>query len=761
MIEERENYFKLDKEAERLFMELGGIDTTARNIEATEAKDDLIEAMEEAENLLDSRRVLLVEFAYLLSNILKSASLTGFTQKNEAYLKLLIENLKKISTISNRSHQLVLRYRGRGMAGEGVPEKYDCTITYGALTVDVPIIKALSRRLGLMASHLPGRLIKAFEIFAGFGINVCSIEINRMTEDEIERLGLSVRILSHYYKITHRGNRLHDAVKGYLHEESEIIIYNENNQPDCNLTMLAGVNRLKPESMQRIVQKVADVMYHSNDARLDRFVSVYDAVFAFKNLKEQLKKPRIEINNVRWLMISGGDEVLSQEKVKLSRAILSKFSDSPQKTAKLMGSIYGGGYNEVDGESLSSRLVLVTDFLDIFKRDKIYENIEPETLKNMKKGLVGVSDEVLDGIRVNGNEVERISDSGETIVIKIYEKLADMLSFFKIRSHTKRKMKSILHHKIEFDDQDIETIAKDFGITAENAVFLIELLKGCFDGDGSFRKKFFEKNIPQFIEFEKVIFEFLWHYLKEIINREDRVIFLNSLQLLIAGMSEPQLALKVLIEDFSASPAAVFFSDRNSLILMNILIRKYNKELQNDIEITPEEVLLVTEGLNSEMIDYAKKHIENEEEKLFCKIGTIHKELAKSFQPEANDYKTLPARYLATLEREIFIFFSLVGGERAHRILHHVAKEYGNPQSRFYFLIKSPENMKSVMLLLQVAIRGLGRFGMETDLPLLKSIRSQAKSFLSLRSGRVHEEIVKRVMGWADHVIVKITKQSP
>ena len=82
-------------------------------------------------------------------------------------------------------------------------------------------------------------------------------------------------------------------------------------------------------------------------------------------------------------------------------------------------------------------------------------------------------------------------------------------------------------------------------------------------------------------------------------------LFLNALQMLIAKIHQPKRAIKVLIADFCADPGVIEFADRNALMLANLLIRKYNKELNLDIELTPEEVLLVKEGLDREVVTYA------------------------------------------------------------------------------------------------------------------------------------------------------------
>lgn len=49
-------------------------------------------------------------------------------------------------------------------------------------------------------------------------------------------------------------------------------------------------------------------------------------------------------------------------------------------------------------------------------------------------------------------------------------------------------------------------------------------------------------------------------------------------------------------EDFRRKPSLGALTGRNALILANVLLRKYNKKLRNDMALTPEEELPVRDG---------------------------------------------------------------------------------------------------------------------------------------------------------------------
>ena len=208
----------------------------------------------------------------------------------------------------------------------------------------------------------------------------------------------------------------------------------------------------------------------------------------------------------------------------------------------------------------------------------------------------------------------------------------------------------------------------------------------------------------------------------------------------------------VLLADFIKPPMQVTFFDRNALILSNILLRKYNQELRNEIEITPEEVLMVREGLAPDRVKVADEYVTTHQEKFYQKIRLVQEGLQQALNPGTTASKPMPIRYLVTLEREAYIFLSLIDGAAAHKIVRDAAEEYGNPLARIYMLKKSTENVPVLMQLFNVIIRALYRFADVHDLPLLKLIAEQEKAFMAKVPDNQYLQ-VKRVMEWVNSSI--------
>jgi len=418
---------------------------------------------------------------------------------------------------------------------------------------------------------------------------------------------------------------------------------------------------------------------------------------------------------------------------------------APYREAQVVESVYGNDFAEIDSSRLEHRLESASDLLYCIEEQSEDPGIENEVLDNIEMRLELVRDDVYDKLFV-GTQVGRESGEEKTIARQMHEKFYKMITFFKGRSVARRKMKAMIFQDVDFDDQDYETIGKDFDITPRDAKELIRLLKGCFDLQGRFIKAGFERNIPEFEKHERKIFEFLWHYLKETPHRTDRVAFLNSLQLLIARMKQPQKAIQTLVADFLSNPGEISFSDRNAVMLSSILVRKYNKELMHDIEVTPEEVLLVEEGLDRDATGTASKIIDDHEENFFEKIKTIHICLKQALDPGGSDAPPMPLRFLLALEREIYIFLSLVGGSVARSVIISALNEYGAPESEIYRLEISRPNLLSLLQLLKVVVRARGRLRKVKDIVILDKIIQREADFMGLGKGPQLMDMVGRVM---------------
>ena len=622
---------------------------------------------------------------------------------------------------------------------------------------------------------MPTLATTAFEDLGKNGLGSFVVHIGQWSEEDKKAIFHTLELLAGYWY----GEALKAGNATPLPDEKENapkltpvpMVMDVKGRPDPNLSLLAAYNGVKVKALSQLAQKISLMLAKAGHGDpLEQFTGVYETIFAFKKLKAQLKRPPIEINGVRWLLTEDPAEPISRFKAKLTRIIQSEFGENPQKTARIMHSLYANDYGSVDAYVLGERLALASEVINAVELGMSRKNglaadldVEGESLiidilGSVESRLDLVPDDVYDNISISGDVLVANSlEENDSISASLDHKLLDLVAFFTQRSITKKKIKKMLENPIEFEPIDFQTIARDFSITVKDAQDLVRLLRGCFDPLGGFLRREFERNIPAFSRHEKKVFEFLWYYLREIMDRQDRIAFLNALQLLIDRMKMRKQGLEVLLRDFCHDPENVTFSDRNALMLSTLLLRKYNKELHNDIEITPEEVLRVKEGLDPQAVAFADDFIEQNKDLFFRKVRSIHRSLKDTLDPfGARD--PMPPRYILTLEREVYILLSLVGGATARAVLRSAGREYGNPEAEVWWLKNSQDQLPGLSQIFQVVIRAIGRVGSTADLVFLRELHASEHSFYAISKEPHFKGLLRRAMGWVEDSISSVTR---
>ena len=708
------------------------------------------------EQKIDIWRMLLVDLVqYFTLSIVDDRHLKK-DQPRDISIMRFIDTLRQIDQMPDHERVILIRSKETFFSGDR-PVKKDYAVFFGNIVLDRRCIRAMIKRVGVRISYLESRLAKAFEMLARYQIRTLHIEIPRESPADIERMRTSLRILAAYHQaLTTR------ATVYYLKNDTETplaLIYDENNQPNPNLTMLSGLNDLPPEALKAFVNKVDAWMRRPESQALRKqFTSIYSALFGIKKIKEKLRRLPFEINNVQWTMLERVHDVISTEKAQLVQLVEVKFGGSPEEGAKMMECVYGTDFDKIDAVTLVSRLLLAAKILENIEDDWEYATITDEILINIKKRLECVPDDVFFTIDLTESEISFADAGGGIFRGALPPGLSHIVHFYKGRSRTKQKIKSMMKGPVVFDDADYKNIAEAFQIDRVEATELVELLAGCFDENRQFAREAFEKQIPEFARHEKSVFEFLWYYLSEILTRKERIAFFNALQHLIDRLKQPKKVILTLISETCRNPMAIKYSDRNAAMLCTILTRTYNKELHIDTEITPEEVLRVKEGLNQTVIGATARWIESDQKRLFKKIRTIHRALKMALDEQPPDGEPMPVFFLLALEREIYIFLSLIGGETAFSVIRSAVRELGDPDARIYKYKKSMSVLSNLIQLLQTTIRALARAKEREDIALLKQIRNREERFIELnRDDKRYVDLVRRAMRWADTSIQEAT----
>ncbi len=746
------NKIMLDEDALSLYEQLDGIHT--------EYQVAVDEKSVSGDKESDALRLDMMETAHFISSwFLDNRFSEGIKNRKDCFADI-VHVLEKLASVPGHDGKLIIRYRGYP-TGTAVGAEHDYVIDFGRLTADAAAAAVLKGRMGTGKSHLPARLGKAFQTFSEHGISNLCVKIPQNRElfspEQSDRLRDCLNIISGFSRAMQTNSPIVLDKNGQ--KTLVPVICDEKGAGDFNLTLLAGLNSIPPRNMQILVQKSGSWMKAAEESgKPNPYISAYEAITHAGNLKDRLILPGIEVNNLKWLCLDNTQRVISAEQAMVSRAAADMFKTSPQNAVQLVQTVYGNDYKQISAGHLGQRLRTATDFLNAVELQAGQSGVESEILRSIGERFEELRDEVFDDIIIQKNILKIRSAHSEAVTVgNINAKLRQILSFYKGRSVASRKVKDIISKGIDFDVQDYEALARDFSVSASDAKFLITLLKSCFGKDGRFLRSVFESHIPSFAKYEKKIFRFIWHYLKETPLRNDRVAFLNSMQLLIARMKQPGIALEMLLADVLDKADTVSFSDRNAMMLANLLIREYYREMNADIEMTPEEVLQAKNGLNPEAIKKAAKITASRQEDILKKIRSINRELVSAAAGTDPEGKKMTIRFLLATERELHIFLILTGGETARRVLRNAVSRYGDPGATLYLSKQIREQMESVIQHLTVVIRGLDRIGEKQDISILRQIRQEEGRFLAIPMDSRCIGKIRRLMQWVETAEKSIT----
>jgi hypothetical protein len=733
--------FALDESAQQLYQQLEGIDDTLRVDLSLKLESELMQFFQQEEKKRDNYRLLIAQAACLFVDILAETKAADFSKERNPKVRVFINALNKIAVLTGRDTKISCRFRGQqaiqetGTPPAASPEAYDYELSIGDVLLDHLVALKVEQRETVKGRGLSAKLLRAFTVMSGRRIFNFSIVVKggEAAEDSgpYEK---SLSSLVRFYDPKNNGDNF--------------FVRDEYGLPNINLTLLAATNNVRPDSLQQLVGIIKPRLLGPDPApELSFFTTVYDVILASKRYRQQLQRMAIEVNNVHQLMLNSRiNPKRTAEGVQVARLVLSKFGSDPLKASELIASISEEGYRNVQSKVMGKRLSQASEFLELAGGSEHQAGLQKEALQNIEVGLQNIPDEVYDELSIEGDQVSSVDDQGRKTSWSLHQKVFKLVSYFKQRALTKKKVREINNQDVHFDAVDYSVIAKNCQVTAGQAEHLVELLKECFSQNGRFRRSSFEKNVPEFLRYEENVFEFLWYYMKELGLKEDRIAFLNSIQLLVGQLKKPEKALKIILGDIFSPTSAGRFSDRNGLILAILLLRSYNQEAKSNIELTPEEVLYVWEGLDKEMVGVAREFFRQNQEQVVLKVKRLTELLLQISVKKAHQEERMQMRFLISLMREVVVFCSLIGGRLSQSTVKGVVQEFGNPSSSFYRQADDKSQISQGLKLLQVAARGLKRFKDPHATGLLEDIAHREREFVELYDNATHRIIVKKIM---------------
>jgi hypothetical protein len=650
-------------------------------------------------------------------------------------------------------------------------------------------------------AHLESALIQAFQSFLDMGIHSLYLKLQENTEKRIDQFRLALNIAARFQASVHDGSSI--RFRCYGRALTFPLINDTSGHPDPNLTLTAALNGLSPVNARELI-KQAQAFYKLNIGQdhesgsstgSSMGVSSYNQIFSVRSLRSQLVKPPIEINNIPWMQVEFspikrttcqpcgreiGEKSVAEPiraevpkdvptAVKQSpdsnkedtpesiRQLLTRFIDKDDhKNNSVIEILIADDYGELEPFAIGKRFVSITQLLYVLDKRCQDQTVFERIIAFFHHRLKTVPDSVLFNIIVQRQGLKIVSDGRSVMVGMVHPRLFDLITLVSEHVAAQRRMAIIQEMAFNFDPCHIPLLADGFGISTKDAHLILEILKDCFSASGRFVRPIFEGRIGQMAQFENAIFEMLWCFLKQTPRRQDRLNFLNALQLLMERLNSPKRATHFLLSDICQLPSDVCFTDRNAFSLTNVLLHQENKELYVDINRTPEDVLNLDRRINKEVKRYLVWRLEADKVRMLSKLRTVHQRIQQALLVPNETDGSFEAAFLWALEREALILLAIVGGHTARIFLREAFCSYGSTDSALYQRESAIKDLSDAMAQLQILIRALGRAGNLEDIKLLKALRKQEKSLCHLNPHPAHTLRVKQVMKWIPKAIKTI-----
>jgi hypothetical protein len=745
-------------------------------------------------------RIVLAEFLHLLGLFLRHARQAKSARATAVLFEQMMRHLMILERMPGHDGYLVVHNKDNG--GSGPVDETGYRILFGPLAIQSnrnPLASEgsmVSKRMVLLKSGLE----QTFEYLSEQRIDALYFELPGGSAKRTDQLRLSLNIVARYPAAV--ANATSITFRYYGRALTIPLIRDSRGNPDPNLTLVAGLNSLTTVNARALIKQAEayDQMKTALNANSEGTTALndsYNQIFQVRSLRAQIIRPPVEVNNLPAMeamqrikrktlneqaaiddqttgnaaddSIAAGsldapmrpitvpDNVLKKI-TQLERSFFSDWIDvdDPQYETALKA-VLSDSYEQLDTTDIGRRLAAVSGLIYAVEKRCQDPAVIDRLLFVLQDRLILASERVLANIHVQNQGLKLFSNGRAVIAGLMHQRLIDLVSLVKDKVVTRQKYEIIRGVGFDFNPSGFHTIARGFGLQPNNVHLLMELLKHCFDADGGFHREAFESNVERMAPHADTLFEMLWCFLKLTPRRRDRLAFVNAIPVLMTHLKDPDHALRFILDDLCQDIFQIDFTDRNALVLANILLRTENKELYLDLLRTPEHVLDQAIDKNSAAKRYVVWRLNTDNIRIVTKFKTIHMALANALH-STRDEQAEPqeTQYLFALEREVLIFMSLAGSMAARGYLHHALLQYGDSSAEIYQNNYIGHYLSQLINHLRIVIRGLGCLGELDDMAVLMVLKSHVEPLSALATHPAQALAVKRAFKWVDASIKAI-----
>ena len=614
------------------------------------------------------------------------------------------------------------------------------------------------------SSDMMRALEQAFGCLAEQGIYSLKLHFADRSKTQNEKLRLALNIVARFHQAVDNNASITFRYNGRA--LTIPLIRDRKGQADPNLTVMAGLNGLTETNTRKLI-KQAESFYalQSEVLHADAPVSTYERLFGLRSLRAQLIRPSVEINLSPWLetprdsfeneadgkgfhttAINSGDEkqhrpipkdCLLTEVIETGYSLksLSACLDTQDKVGQQqLSKVFSTDFTKISPRSLAAVLSDISSLLQHFERQQGSHKTSCDALlKFLSERIDRIPDETVEKMTIHRQSICLSADQQNIVIGMMHPRLIDLVTLNKERVLTRRKFVAMQALGFDFDNSNIASLAEKFEINKAEVEHVLTILKACFTDGHHFNLMDLKIQFQTAAQQADTLFEMLWCYLKQTELGPERLDLLTAIALCGQYLKDVKHTLRFLLADIYHDPFDVNFSDRNAFLLVNALLMSDVLRMDTRFNRTQGNLIKKINETKKQNQDYAAWRIDADQVRVLTKQRTLDDLFVKSLMRQAvRNEAPLDSSFLLALEREALLFFAACGGQTACIILRDALMKLGNPSGDVYHSKPTLNNLRKILDNLQIAVRGIGRFGEQKDLNLLKELERSANYFKSL-----------------------------
>jgi hypothetical protein len=699
--------------------------------------------------------IILVEFINLLGLFLIHTRNTKSARATTVLFDQLVRHLNLLEKLPDQDGAMIIR-RIREHK-----KKYDSPnylILFGNITLRGNSAWDEAQYGQNRISQFGSALQKAFGALNEQGIHAIFLKLPEQSDEHIEQLRLALNIIARFRQAAKSATPI--TFRYFGRTLTIPLIRDQNGKGDINLTLMAGLNNLSAANTMEII-KQADAYNRlgSFDHQASKTVNWYNQIFCEPRLRRHLIWPLVEVNNLPWAdpVTDYAEEVITLRDVvseadddtmtsstppeasfKIShetvdRAFLQEhFKGADEKIISAIDTLFTEDYPVLNPHQLGTRLSVISHVVDALEARSDDPDIIEALMAYLNARLKWIPDSVLLSLHTQKKGLRIGGGNNDMLVGMVHPRLLDLVDLIKERLDSRLKIKAVQFFTLGFRQNEAGDLAKHFDLSASDAENIVDQLQACFDSQGRFHPDQFESRIDQVKPCKTGVFEILWNLFKQTAGRKERECLLQAIQLMFKQLDDAEHPLKILISDIFQNPFEVKHMDRNAIVLTNGLLHGQFHASQIDINQPSKAFPEDQQKVHPQVLKYVKSRLDLEKARIKTKLRTICALLHQPYEQNDQGQRLLyDHSFLASLESEICVLLSSIGGETARNILREALNRYSRLLQDSIGIQQNGESGKRPALFKSMVvdqmvnmIRALGRIGRPSDMNTLEQLES-------------------------------------